>query len=211
MAFTLTTNHGTTIGSGGTAQNVGDLMIIGATNFNGSVTVSSIVDTFSTSYSNFRIAASGNTHIIAWGFLAGTGANTVTITWSAGTTSYTAYAEFTGASVSGSTQDGTGQSTTGSAATSTVLPNITTTGSDDLLINYVWANSGFTSFGGSWSTAVASGLTGLGYQADVAAGTYPASATFASSTFGSLSVAFKAASSGPSVVGYVPGRMPMGC
>jgi hypothetical protein len=205
MAFALTANKGTFAGGAGAfhidaaAGTAGDLMVVGAFNTAGTVSISAISDTVGTTYSKFVFAGGGNTAAIIWGFLGASfssGGNSMTITWSAGQVDGAAYGEFNGSSVPGSSQDGAGQGVSFSGVTSIATPNITTTGADDLVLNFVWCNGGAPTFGGSWSTANAAGLQGLAYQADKGPGTYSPSATFASSTGESLCVAIMAAASG---------------
>lgn len=202
MSFTVTANVGQVTPSGaspfaiGTAAGVGDLMIVGVVNeLANSLTISSISDTFSTTYSSFVFSGGGNTYAIVYGFLAGTGANTMTLTWSSGSTSLAVYTEFTGSSVSGATVDGAGQGVNGSgAATGTTTPPITTAGTDDLVINYIWNNGDHPIYASPWNTAQSAYPSGgIGYQADVAAGTYTPNATFAAGgVWGSLCLAFTA-------------------
>lgn len=211
----LTTNHGSgTAASGtafsiGTAQNVGDLMVVALFNINGTYTVSGISDTVGTSYSSYVFTSGGTTWVYCWGFLAGTGANSFTITWSGGTSGFGDYAEFTGTSVSGSVIDGTGHGAEGTAASTVTTPTITTTGTDDLVLNFFFSQGGTTSVGSPWSTA-ATGQGILAYLPDVGASTYtPNGAITASGVWGSICIAFKAPTIA-AVTPFVPFRMPLG-
>lgn len=205
MAYTTTSNHGS--GSGATfsistaAGTKGDLMIIGCTNqSSASATISALSDTVGTSYSHTTLFGfNGGTFCVIYGFLGASFAsagNTLTLTWSTGSTSSAEYVEFTGSSVSGATLDGTPPTPTSStSATSVTTPSITTTGSDDLVLNYIWENSGTVTFTG-WTSAQSQGFNGaIGYMADKGAGTYAANATIsATSQYVSIVLAFKAAS-----------------
>lgn len=197
MTFVLTSNHGQSSGASfsiGTAQNVGDLMVVGAGNFSGTETISAISDSFGTVYNKFVFAGGGNTYALIWGNLAGTGANTMSVTWSAGSANVTEYGEFTGTAVAAA-QDAAGKSASGTG-TSTATPTFYTAGFSDLVVNFVYCPSGVTgfAFGGAWSTAnIQSTSSGLGYQADVPANTTctPSASWTGSSAWGSLVVAFK--------------------
>lgn len=202
MAFTLTANHGTKTSAYGTGTVLatGDLLAVGLWNFNATSTLTAISDTVGTSWTTVTIGGNGCGFALSWGFAGGTGANSLTTTWNTGTTTFEAYAEFNGSSVSGATADGTGAGVTGSG-TSVVQSGYTTSGSDDLVLNFAAPASGGTSafaFGGSWvNAAVSTSFGGIGYQADVAAGTYTPSASWTgSSPWGSIILALKAASGG---------------
>jgi hypothetical protein len=195
MSFTLTANHNN---AGAGAVNLGtctsgNLVVVGLFNTNGNVTLTSLSDTLGSTWHFSTVAVGGNGYAFAWAVMTSTGANSLTNTWSdASSGSGAAYAEFTGTSVAGASQDGTMQIANGSGATSTTSPAVVTSGTDDLAVNFVYSNSGAATFAGGWSTAVSAGFTGLAYKADVAAGTYNPSATFPSSVFGSLGMAIAA-------------------
>lgn len=203
MAFTLTTNKGTNAGGAsfsiGTALTAGDLMVVGCSNTNASETITGATDTLGSTWHNFTFGSSGSTFAILWAALGGTGANSLTVTWSgAGTAGDVIFGEFTGTSVSGATQDGTGQGDhPASTVTNVVTPTITTTGADDLLLNYVWDNNGAGTFSSPWTAIGSTGAGFLGYDADVTAGTYAPNATVTSGGFcASVVVAIQAGGGG---------------
>jgi hypothetical protein len=211
MAFNLTSIHGTnntsTISMGSVTG--GDLLVVCELNTSGSgLTISAFTDTVGTVYNRTlqNDSGGGNTLVTAWGFAGGSGSNSVTITWSVGTTGRGAWAQFDGSSVPGCVVDVAPVIATGSG-TSITTPSITTAGADDLVLNYVDQNNGTTTFNSPWSTAAsASFVGGIAYQADVVPGAYAANATIGTTgAWRSISFALQAVP-----VVFRPRRMPLG-
>jgi hypothetical protein len=68
-------------------------------NFNGNVTISSLSDRLGSTWNHTGSTGGGNGYAFAWAFANGTGADTLTVTWSSGSTNFQAWGEFTGSGV----------------------------------------------------------------------------------------------------------------
>lgn len=122
----------------------------------------------------------------------GTGTCTPSQTWDATTSGGEFYvSEWSGTSVVGATQDGTGKTSDGTTA-SVVLPSITTTNPDDLVIGYA-STANTATVVSPWVTGDTQSGDHWFYQVDLAAGTYTPHVTQTSGTYGCVMCAFGAA------------------
>jgi hypothetical protein len=166
-----------------------------------------------TTLGSYHSTSVSGTYAIGFAIAGSSAANTPKCVWGGGTSSTLELyiGEFVPPSGTIS-QDGAAESTQAATGSPVITPAAGGTGSNDLLINLLGFQSSWTSWGGSWAS-MGSSQSGdaCGYLLN-ASGSAAPDANCSGTTWASLIVALQASGGGgSSVVGYVPGRMPMGC
>jgi hypothetical protein len=203
MAFTLgqkvnkaLTGGGTTTQAYGSNVTAGNLLVAFSANFvanatitadltsSGTATVSAWQKALASPYAGAAFAYPMQAY---WALVTGTGSCTTSISWNSTANGGDLFqAEFSGSSINPLlVQDGAGQTSTGTTA-SIVLPSLTTSYTDDLILGFVQTVSSVQTVVSPWSLGATDTQNVWFYQADLAAGTYTPHVTLTSAVYESI-------------------------